>query len=134
VDGEHGLTVRRGLSGRCGLSAPAVAGWVLTAVLALLSAGCGGAEPPIRVTRDALVVENQTREEWHDVTVTVNGYYRGTSKTLAAGGRLDASLGNFVTGLGQRFDKNRERVTRVEVRATDASGDPVALDWPAAKK
>jgi hypothetical protein len=106
-------------------------------VLLLLMAGavsaCRSSEPPIRVTRDALVVENQTREEWRDVTVTVNGYYRGTSKTLAAGGRLDASLGNFVTGLGQRFDKNRERVTRVEVRATDASGRPVTLDWPAGK-
>jgi hypothetical protein len=98
-----------------------------------IAAGCRSSEPPIRVTRDALVVENQTREEWHDVTVTVNGYYRGTAKTLAPGGRLDANLGNFSTGLGQRFDKNRERVTRVEVRAMDASGRPVTLDWKQGK-
>jgi hypothetical protein len=107
------------------------------AVLLLVMAGtlsaCSRGDPPIRVTRDALIVENQTREEWRDITVTVNGYYRGTSKTLAPGGRLDANLGNFVTGLGQRFDKNRERVTRVEVRATEASGRSVTLDWPAGK-
>jgi hypothetical protein len=106
---------------------------VLLLMMAAAVSACRRSDPPIRVTRDALIVENQTREEWRDVIVTVNGYYRGTSKTLASGGRLDANLGNFVTGLGQRFDKNRERVTRVEVRATDASGRPVTLDWPAGK-
>jgi hypothetical protein len=104
----------------------------LTIVL-VATAACRSSDPPIRVTRDALIVENHTREEWRDVIVTLNGYYRGTSKTLAPGGRLDANLGNFVTGFGQRFDKNRERVTRVEVRATDASGRPVTLDWPPGK-
>ena len=34
-----------------------------------------------------------------------------------------------MTGLGQRFNTARERVTSVEVRATDATGKPVALDW-----
>ena len=102
---------------------------VLLIAIVTVVCACRSSDPPIRVTRDALVVENHTREEWRDVTVTVNGYYRGTSKTLLPGGRLDANLGNFVTGLGQRFDKRRERVTRVEVRATDASGRPVTLDW-----
>ena len=45
------------------------------------------------------------------------------------GGRLEAPLAGFVTGFGQRFDTAREHVTRVEVRATDPSGRPVALDW-----
>jgi hypothetical protein len=102
---------------------------VLLIIIMTAVPACRRSDPPIRVTREALVVENQTREEWHDVTVTVNGYYRGTSKTLAPGGRLDANLGNFLTGLGQRFDKNRERVTLVEVRATDASGRAVTLEW-----
>jgi hypothetical protein len=34
-----------------------------------------------------------------------------------------------VTGLGRRFDVSAEHVTRVEVRATDAAGAPVAVDW-----
>jgi hypothetical protein len=98
-------------------------------VLVAIATGCRSSDPPIRVNRASLVIENHSREEWHDVSVTVNGYYRGTAKTLAPGGRLDASLGNFVTGLGQRFDTNRERVQKVEVRATDASGRAVTLDW-----
>jgi hypothetical protein len=106
----------------------AIGSW-LVVLLVAMGGGCRTSDPPIRVSRTALIVENHSREEWHDVTVTVNGYYRGTSKTLAPGGRLDASLANFVTGLGQRFDSNRERVQKVEVRATDASGRPVSLDW-----
>ncbi len=85
--------------------------------------------PPVRVQGAWIVVENQTKQPWKDVTVTVNAYYRGVSPTLSAGARLEAPLANFVTGLGHRFDTSRERVMRVEVRATDALGQPVALDW-----
>ena len=85
--------------------------------------------PPIRLQGAWIVVENQTKQPWKDVTVTVNAYYRGVSPTLSAGGRLEAPLANFVTGLGHRFDTSREHVTRVEVRATDALGQTVAFDW-----
>ena len=74
-------------------------------------------------------MENQTAQEWRNVTVTVNAYYRGSARTLLPGARLEAPLGNFMTGLGQRFDVNRERVRHVEVRATTSAGQPVALDW-----
>ena len=93
-----------------------------------LASACRQSDPPIRVNGTALVVENQTREPWRDVVVTVNGYYRGTAGTLAPGARLDANLGNFVTGFGQRFDPKRERVRVVEVKATDPSGKPVTLE------
>jgi hypothetical protein len=67
--------------------------------------------------------------EWRDVSVTVNAYYKGVAPRVAPGGRLEAPLAGFVTGLGQRFDPGREHVWRVEVRATDNAGGPVALDW-----
>lgn len=99
------------------------------AVLTLL-AGCGGEEAPaIRLNGAWLVVENQTKIEWRDVSVTVNTYYKGVAPRIAPGGRLEAPLDGFVTGFGQRFNTAREKVARVEVRATDASGRPVALDW-----
>ncbi len=85
--------------------------------------------PPIRQRGAWLVVENQTKQPWRDVSVTLNSYYRGVSPTLSAGGRLEAPLAGFVTGLGQRFNTSREHIARVEVRATDASGQAVALDW-----
>ena len=103
---------------------------VLPILLALVvGSGCRAELPPIRQHGGWLVVENQTTSAWRDVTVTVNAYYRGGSPALAAGARLEAPLTGFVTGLGQRFNTARESVRRVEVRATDAAGNPVVLDW-----
>jgi hypothetical protein len=96
---------------------------------ALFVSGCGAELPPIRQRGTWIVVENQTKSAWKDVSVTVNAYYRGVSPALSAGGRLEAPLANFVTGLGQRFNTAREHISRVEVRATDAWGNPVVLDW-----
>lgn len=103
---------------------------VLAVLGVLVLGGCGrGSEPPIRLRGAWLVIENQSKMEWRDVSVTVNAYYKGVAPRVAAGGRLEAPLDAFVTGLGQRFDAGRERVWRVEVRAADATGRPVALDW-----
>ena len=104
-------------------------GLAVLTVLAML-VGCGHEETPaIRLNGAWLVVENQTKIEWRDVSVTVNAYYKGVAPRIAPGGRLEAPLDEFVTGFGQRFNTAREKVVRVEVRATDASGQPVALDW-----
>src|SRR6187402_29818 len=116
---------------RAGALAKTVAVAVAMLVLFIVSRqACGRAVgPPIRQRGAWLIVENQTKSPWKDVTVTLNAYYRGASPTLAAGGRLEAPLANFVTGLGQRFNTAREHISRVEVRATDTAGKPVTLDW-----
>jgi hypothetical protein len=98
-------------------------------VVALAASGCRHTPAPIRLNGRTLVVENQTKREWRNVTVTVNSYYRGGAASVAAGGELDAGLSTFATGFGQKFDPNRESVHTVEVRATDASGQPVTLEW-----
>ena len=85
--------------------------------------------PSIYLRGAWVVVENQTKMEWTDVKVTVNAYYRGAAPRVAAGGRLEAPLSGFITGLGQRFNPARERVWSVEVRATAAGGQPIAIDW-----
>jgi hypothetical protein len=98
-------------------------------LIVVLVGACRAKPDPIRIDRGYLVVENFTHEDWRDVRVVVNAYYHGGARALAAGGRLEGPLGSFVTGLGQRFDPSRERIREVEVRATTASGRPVALDW-----
>ena len=109
--------------------------FVITGVLAAAVAVAvvlmrGGSEgPPIRQRAGWLVIENQSKMEWRDVSVTLNAYYRGVAPRVSAGGRLEAPLVGFTTGLGQRFDPAREHIARVEVRATDATGKPVLLDW-----
>ena len=92
-------------------------------------AGGGANFPPIRQRGTWIVVENQSASSWRNVSVTINAYYRGVSPAPDAGGRLEAPLSGFTTGLGQRFNTMKEHIRRVEVRATDASGNPVALDW-----
>ena len=129
----RGEPVRRSLGEGGGLRAGALAktGAVAVVVIFVLTRGACGRPvlPAIRQRGAWIVVENQTTSPWKDVSVTVNAYYRGVSPTLAAGGRLEAPLANFVTGLGQRFNTAREHISRVEVRATDAEGKPVVLDW-----
>lgn len=85
--------------------------------------------PPIRVEGQRLIVENHTAQPWRGVSVTINAYYRATVPAIDPGGRAETLLGNLETGFGHRFDTAREHVTRVELRATDASGKPVSIDW-----
>lgn len=102
---------------------------VATAIAWFLHSGGGPSAEPIRVEGARIVVENQTARAWNGVYVTINAYYRVRTPSLDPGGRFETPLANLETGLGQRFNTSRERVTHVEVRATDASGRPVAIDW-----
>jgi hypothetical protein len=102
---------------------------VATAISFALRSGGGASGDPIRIEGQRLIVENRTRQAWTGVSVTVNAYYRVKAQTVDGGGRLETPLATLETGLGQRFNAAREHVTRVEVRATDAAGKPVAIDW-----
>jgi hypothetical protein len=103
---------------------------VLVAVVVVLVMMRRPAGPAIDVSGSTLTIENLTDQEWRNVTVTVNAYYRGGTSSLAPHGRLDVSLRTLMTGLGQYFNPARETVRTVQVRATDASGRAVVLDWP----
>ena len=100
---------------------------VVIATVAL--AACSSGRAPIRVEGDIVVVKNQSAQEWRNVVITVNDHFRGGSPTLAPGGRLTAPLSGFQTAFGQRFDRARQSVTKIEVAATDAAGAPVTLTW-----
>lgn len=86
---------------------------------------------PITVSGGTVAVKNQTGRDWRNVVVTVNDHYHGGAPTLAAGGRLSAPVSQFATAHGQRFDRGRQSVYKIEVKATDAAGEPVRLAWTA---
>jgi hypothetical protein len=100
---------------------------VVLAVL-LIGAACRSRPGPIKVTENIVTVENQTSRDWRNVVITVNDHFRGGAPTLAARGRLNAPLSQLQTGFGQRYDMAR-RVFKVEVTATDSSGEPVRLEY-----
>jgi hypothetical protein len=103
-------------------------------VLAAMLAACSDVRDPIELDEGTITVTNQTTVEWRNVTVTVNDHYTGTIPSIAPGGRMNASLSNFQTAFGQRYDRARQSVYKIEVTATDRNGNPVKLLWGAEKK
>src|SRR5262245_58760302 len=116
IRGYHSPMVQCRTAALRGLSAAFVA-----AALLMISA-CSSPRDPIVVDEGYVLVENQTDREWRNVKVTVNDYFGGTTPVLSAGGRLTAPLSQFQTGLGQKYDRGRQSVSKVEVTATDADG------------
>jgi hypothetical protein len=104
------------------------AGAVLIGVLLTLSA-CSAPKEPIVVDEGIVTVENLTSREWRNVKVTVNDYFNGGAPALLPGSRLTAPLSQFQTGLGQKFDRGRQSVYKVEVTAQEPDGTPVSLKW-----
>jgi hypothetical protein len=100
----------------------------LAAVLATTIA-CSAPQDPILVDEGMITIENQTAAEWRNVRITVNDHFGGGVPALAAGGRLTAPLSQLQTGFGQKFDRGRQSVFKVEVTATDSDGKPVSLKW-----
>ncbi|HXW04227.1 MAG TPA: hypothetical protein VD833_03265 [Vicinamibacterales bacterium] len=102
--------------------------WSLLAAGTMLVA-CNRPRDPIIVGGGMVVLENQTAHEWRNVVVTVNDHFRGGTPVLLPGGRMTGPLRDFRTAFGQRFDRGRQSVFKVEVTATDATGAPVRLTW-----
>ena len=102
---------------------------VIVFAVVLLVAGCSAPRGPINIDEGVLTLENQTTSEWRDVVVTVNDHFRGGTKRLAPGGRLNAPLSDFRTGFGQRYDRGRMSVFKVIVTAKNAEGEDVRVEW-----
>jgi hypothetical protein len=100
----------------------------LLAALVIVSA-CAAPREPIVVEEGIVTVENMTPREWRSVKVIVNDHFSGGVPALLPGGRLTAPLSDFQTGLGQKFDRGRQSVFKVEVTATEPDGTPVKLTW-----
>jgi hypothetical protein len=103
-------------------------------VLAALPPACSAPREPIYIEDGTLIVENQSNREWRNIVITVNDHFRGGSQSLAAGSRLTAPLSDFRTAFGQKYDRARQSVYKVEVTATDIDGRPVRLLWGGERK
>jgi hypothetical protein len=105
----------------------------IAAVLGLaLALGLGACTPPpepITFSDGTITVHNQTSTEWRKVMITVNDHYRGGAPSLAAGARMNAPISQFQTAFGEKYVAARQPVVKIEVTATDASGQPVSLLW-----
>ena len=100
----------------------------------VLAVSCAPRPDPIRIQENVVIIRNQTSRDWRKVIITVNDHFHGGAPLLAAGGQLVAPLSQFQTAFGQRYDFSRQTVFKVEVNATDSSGEPVKLEFDAKKR
>jgi hypothetical protein len=74
-----------------------------------------------------LTVDNRTKQNWSNVEVWLNTYYRMTFKEIPAGGRMQAPLDFFIAGLGQRFQFNKMQVRDLRLTAKLPDGSPLEV-------
>ena len=110
-----------------------MAGRLGCAVLAasITTAGCRKLPiEPLKLERNMLTVTNESARDWTNVEIWLNTYYRVTTSSLPAGGRLQAPLDTFVAGFGQRFDFQQMQVKDLRLTAKLPDGTPFELKKP----
>jgi hypothetical protein len=95
---------------------------------ALLAAACTKPPPePLRLDGNLLTIDNRTKEEWKDVEVWLNTYYRLTVPSIPPNGHVQAPLDNFVAGFGQRFQFRRMQIKDLRLTAKLPDGRPLEI-------
>lgn len=101
---------------------------VALAVACALAAACSEPPaPPLQVQRGLLTVDNRTPHDWLDVEIWINRQYRVTVPRIAAGSRFSTTLDVFAAGFGQRFDRSRQRIEDLRLKARRPDGTAVEL-------
>jgi hypothetical protein len=88
---------------------------------------------PIQVQRNLLTVDNRTTRDWLGVEIWINRQYRVTVPRIAARSRFTTTLDVFVEGFGRRFDRQRQRIDDLRLRAREPDGTPVEIRFNDAK-
>ena len=100
----------------------------LTVAVAVSIVSCARQPPdPLQLDRNILTVDNRSPNDWNDVEIWLNTYYRITTPTIRAGSRFQATLDTFVAGFGQRFDFRRAQITDLRLVAKLPDGRPLEL-------
>ena len=109
-----------------GLKIGAVAAMTLAAIGA---ARCSSPpREPLRLEGNLLTVENQSPQDWNDVEIYLNTYFRITASKIPAGSRFQAPLDVFVAGFGQRFDLRRMPIHSLRLTAKLPDDQPMELN------
>ena len=99
--------------------------------LMLAMARCSGPPPePLQLDGNMLTVYNSTSQDWNDVKIFLNTYYRAVTPKIAAHSQFKAPLDVFVEAYGRRFEFNRTQIRAVQLTATLPGGEPLVLDKP----
>ena len=102
---------------------------VLVALSFALAGACSGPRPePLQLDGNMLTVYNSTSQEWSNVEIYLNSYYRVVTQRIAAHGQFKAPLDVFVEAYGRRFDFKRAQVKALQLKARLPDGKELVLD------
>ena len=103
----------------------------IVALLVLVATGCSSPPPdPLQLNGNLLTVHNATSQDWNDVKIFLNTYYRVVTPKIAAGSQFKAPLDVFVEAYGRRFEFTRTQIRALQLTATLPGGGPLVLDKP----
>ena len=98
------------------------------AVVLVLCSACSSPEvDPIQLDGVRLTIDNTTDQDWTDVEIWINRYFRMKVPKILKGQRLQTRLDLFVSGYGQRFEFERLQITDLRLTAKAADGTPIEL-------
>src|SRR5215831_3112274 len=103
---------------------------VLIALIATIVAAAGCSTPPpepLKLERNILTVDNRSSQDWTNVEIALNYYYRIRTSKVPAGSRFTTTLDTFVAGFGQRFDWRKAQIRDLKLTATLPDGKPLEL-------
>ena len=82
---------------------------------------------PLQLDGGMLTVDNPTSEDWTDVEIWINQYFRVTVPVIAAGSRFQVPLDAFVSGYSQRFDRHHAPIKDLRLTAKQPDGKAVTI-------
>src|SRR5262249_9507707 len=77
---------------------------------------------PLKLDGNLLTVDNRSDQDWTNVEIWLNTYYRLKTDAIPAKGRFQAPLDAFVAGFGQRFEFRRMQIHDLRLNATLPDG------------
>jgi hypothetical protein len=98
------------------------------ALLGMAAGGCVDIPPdPLQLDRGILTVDNRSSDDWKDVEIWINQYYRVAVPKIAAGSRFQVPLDAFVSGYAQRFDVHHAVVKDLRLTAKQPDGKAISI-------
>jgi hypothetical protein len=94
----------------------------------LLTGACSTPrDEPLKLDGNILTIDNRSTDEWKEVEIWLNTYYRLTIASIPPNGRVQAPLDNFVAGFGQRFQFRRMQIRDLRLTAKLPDGRPLEI-------
>jgi hypothetical protein len=97
-------------------------------VTASIAFGCSEKPvEPLKLDGNMLTVDNRSADEWRDVEIWLNTYYRVRTESIPSKGRFQTTLDNFVAGQGQRFQFRKMQIKDLRLTAVLPGGKPLEI-------